>query len=118
MPPAGNKSEDQIMAENVKVISSSEKADDDSDGANGEIGDDRLDSNETAESEGNTESAAGLFKKLLSINQGAAATVPESQENIIEGEETVITPTRIINGRQVRFKYQQFTFERKFATIL
>lgn len=99
--PAGNNSEDQIMAENVKVISSSEKSDDDSDGVSGEIGDDRLDSNETAESEGNAESAAGLFKKLLSINQGAAATVPQSQENIVAGEETVITPTRIINGRQI-----------------
>jgi hypothetical protein len=98
-------SEDQITDENIMVINSSEKTDDDSDGVNGEIGDDRLDSNEPMDSGNKTESAAGLFKKLLSINQGDKNAKPANviEEDSPSNEEVnAITPTRILNGRQVR----------------
>ncbi len=110
--------EHQITKENIRIINAAEKNEDDSDDAKGEIGDDRLDTNGAIQGDSlSTETAAGLFKKLLSINQveKMAEAVDGNKE---DDEESVITPTRILNGRQVCFHTQGMSLSLSSGTLI
>ena len=84
--------------------------DDDSNDVVGDIADDRLDKDDgddsidNAQSNDAPEEAASIFKKLLSIHKGKHDVKNDGVENSAQGKsanENVITPTRILNGRQV-----------------
>jgi len=84
---------------NITTTSTKSK-DDDSNAQVGEIADDRLDKDDDEEDDDNVpEDAVSLFKKLLSIKRKEVDT--KSTEAETSNDELVITPTRILNGRQV-----------------
>jgi len=96
---------------NITTTSTKSK-DDDSNAQVGEIADDRLDKDDDEEDDDNVpEDAVSLFKKLLSIKRKEVDT--KSTEAETSNDELVITPTRILNGRQVSLI--AFAFETALA---
>ena len=90
-----------------KIEETSPQNDDESNEVVGEIADDRLDGEENGDDE-ESEDAVSIFKKLLSMNnqkvagEEAEASTDGSTDESSSEDDSVITPTRILNGRQVR----------------
>ena len=85
---------------------SAEKEDDDSDVIVGEIAGDRLDTDDNADDEddseidGKSDDAVSLFHKLLSISQEKKKVKPAVSES---SEPESITASKMLNGRQVSY---------------
>lgn len=96
--------------DNTTTSTTNKSKDDDSDSNHqvGEIADDRLDKDDNDddsddddnEQEVLPEDAVSLFKKLLSIKR-KEVEITSSSEADTSNDDNVITPTRILNGRQV-----------------